>query len=49
MKEESLRHTTGYVVFKLQSKYPDLGTKSKDVSNNEGDCKWIEIVPNGAL
>lgn len=31
MKEESLCYTTVYVVFKLKSKYPDLGTKSKDV------------------
>lgn len=31
MKEESLCYTTGYVIFKLKSKYPDLGTKSKDV------------------
>lgn len=49
MKEESLCYTTRYVVFKLKSKYPVLGTKSKDVSNNEGDYKWIETVSNGAL
>lgn len=46
---ESLCYTTGCVVFKLKSKYPVLGTKSKDVSNNEGDYKWIETISNGAL
>uniref|UniRef100_A0A1B6KYG3 Uncharacterized protein n=1 Tax=Graphocephala atropunctata TaxID=36148 RepID=A0A1B6KYG3_9HEMI len=41
MKEESLCYITGYVAFKIQNKYPDLGEKTKNVCKTEDDYKYI--------
>lgn len=49
MKCEGLRYLTGYVAFKLQEKYPDLGKKSSTVCENNHEFSWIETMSKGGL
>lgn len=49
MKMESLRYVAGYVAFKLQSKFPELGTKDSCENNVTQEFSWIETMSKGGL
>uniref|UniRef100_A0A1B6CHC7 Transposable element P transposase n=1 Tax=Clastoptera arizonana TaxID=38151 RepID=A0A1B6CHC7_9HEMI len=49
MKIESLRYVTGYVAFKHQNKFPELGTKDNCASNVTQEFSWIEAMSKGGL
>lgn len=47
---ESLRYVAGYVAFKLQDKYPTLGTATKLLPINDNvEFSWIETISKGGL